>query len=154
MRRLLVFLILLLPFTAMASSKHDLPKAADLQRDARESARQKVPIMVFFMSDDCSYCDSVSDLYLEPMYRNGLDKGRFILRTVDTAGYTQLRGFDGENLSHDTFASKQGVSFTPVIRFYDSRGREVAPEVIGFQVPELYGGYLDASIEESISALR
>lgn len=154
MRRLLILLLMVLPSAVMASSKENLPKAADLQQDARESARQRIPIVVFYMNPDCGYCEQVSDLYLEPMHRNGLDKGRFILRTVDTSGYSELRGFHGEKLNHEQFANRQRVSFTPLIRFYDHTGKEVAPEVLGFQTPELYGGYLDASIDKSISALR
>lgn len=154
MRRLLIPLLLLLPLGLNASNKHDLPKAIDLQRDAVESARQRIPIVVFYMSDDCGYCDAVSDLYLEPMHRNGLDKGRFILRTVDTGGFADLRGFDGKQINQENFADRQGVSFTPTIKFYDHQGKELAPEILGFQTPELYGGYLDSSIENSISALR
>lgn len=154
MRRLLLILGMVLPLSVLASSKHDLPKAIDLQQDARESASKRIPIMVFYMSDDCAYCDAVSDLYLEPMFRNGLDKGRFILRTINTGGYTTVRDFGGEPLGHEDFADRQGVNFTPVIRFYDHRGREIVPELLGFQTPELYGGYLDASIDQSIDALR
>lgn len=154
MRRLLLVLIMALPMSVLASSKHDLPKAIDLQQDARESASKHIPIVVFYMSDNCSYCDAVSELYLEPMYRNGLDKGRFILRTVNTGGYATLRGFSGERLGQEDFANRQGISFTPVIRFYDHRGNEIAPELLGFQTPELYGGYLEASIDKSIEALR
>lgn len=154
MRRLLISLLLVLPLQAPASSKHNLPAASDLQQDAQQSRRQRVPIVIFYMSDDCGYCDAVSDLYLEPMYRNGLDKNRFILRTINTTGYASVRSFNGKKMDHDDFADAEGVSFTPVIKFYDYRGKEIAPEIFGYQSPDFYGAYLEATIEESIARLR
>ena len=154
MRRLLFSLLLILPLQALASSKHNLPVASDLQQDAQQSKRHRMPIVIFYMSDDCGYCDAVSDLYLEPMHRNGLDKNRFILRTINTTGYASVRSFDGKKMDHDDFADKQGVSFTPVIKFYNHQGKEIAPEIFGYQTPDFYGAYLEATIEQSIATLR
>lgn len=154
MRRLLILLVLIAPLAAMASSKDNLPTATDFQRDAQLSKSQHIPILVFYMSDDCHFCDAVSDLYLEPMHRNGLDKGRFILRTVKLDSSASLRGFYGRKMQHDDFANQQGVAFTPVIRFYDYRGFQLVPQIFGYQTPELFGGYLDAAIDRSIALLR
>ncbi len=154
MRRFLVLIMMLLAVQVSASSKHNLPVAVDLGADAVESARKRIPIMVFYMSDDCGYCEEVSDLYLEPMHRNGLDKGRFILRTINTSGYASVRGFNGQEMDHDDFADKEGVSFTPVIKFYDHKGEEIIPEIFGYQTPDFYGAYLEAAIEKSIAHLR
>jgi len=155
MRRLL-FLLLVLVFPAMvsAANKDSLPSAKDFQHDAQLSKQQHIPIMVFYMAEDCHYCDTVSELYLEPMYRNGLDKGRFILRTIKLDGSANLRGFYGKMMRQEDFANQQGVSFTPVIRLYDYRGFQLVPEIFGYQTPELYGGYLDAAIDKSIAQLR
>jgi len=154
MRRLIILFFLLIPSTVFASSEGSLPTATDLQHDAQLSKQEHIPIMVFYMAEDCPYCQAVSDLYLEPMYRNGLDKGRFILRTVTIDGFKSLRGFDGKVLDQEDFAGEQGVSFTPVIRFYDSKGKQIVPEIMGYQTPELYGGYLDAAIDQSIARLK
>ena len=154
MRRLLFLLILMLPTMVSASSKDSLPSASDFQLDAKLSKQQHIPILVFYMSDDCHYCESVSDLYLEPMHRNGLDKGRFILRTIRLDSTDYVRGFYGKKMRQEDFANQQGVSFTPVIRFYDYRGFQLVPEIYGYQTPEMYGGYLDAAIDRSIEHLR
>jgi len=154
MKRLLVFLIFLLPSMVSAASVDNLPTAADFQRDAQVSKEQHIPIMVFYMADDCPYCEAVSELYLEPMHRNGLDKGRFILRTVKLDGSDYMRGFYGRKMRQEDFANQQGISFTPVIRIYDYRGFQLVPEIFGYQTPELYGGYLDSAIDKSIAKLR
>jgi thioredoxin-related protein len=153
-RRLLTLLIFLFPPMVSAASVDSLPLATDFQRDAQLSKQQHIPILVFYMADDCPYCEAVSELYLEPMYRNGLDKGRFILRTVKLDGSDYLRGFYGRKMRQEDFANQQGVSFTPVIRLYDYRGFQLVPEIFGYQTPELYGGYLDAAIDKSIAKLR
>jgi len=154
MRRLLFLLFFMLPTVVAAANKDSLPTATDFQHDAKLSKQQHIPILVFYMADDCQYCDAVSDLYLEPMYRNGLNKGRFILRTVKLDGSGDLRGFYGKMMRQEDFANQQGVSFTPVIRLYDYRGFQLVPEIFGYQTPEMYGGYLDAAIDKSIAKLR
>lgn len=154
MRRMLFLLVLLLPATVVAASVDNLPSATDFQHDAALSKQQHIPILVFYMADDCPYCEAVSELYLEPMYRNGLDKGRFILRTVKLDGSDYLRGFYGRKMRQEDFANQQGISFTPVIRLYDHRGFQLVPDIFGYQTPELYGGYLDSAIDKSIAKLR
>lgn len=154
MRGLLFLFVFLLPTLVSAASIDNLPPATDFQHDAQLSKQQHIPILVFYMSDDCRYCETVSELYLEPMHRNGLDKGRFILRTVKLDGMDTMRGFYGREMRQEDFANQQGVSFTPVIRLYDYRGFQLVPEIFGYQTPELYGGYLDAAIDKSIAKLH
>ena len=154
MRRLLVLIVTLLPAMGSAASIDSLPSATDFQADAQQSKQQRIPILVFYMADDCPYCEAVSELYLEPMYRNGLDKGRFILRTVKLDGGAYMRGFYGRKMRQEDFANQQGISFTPIIRLYDYRGYQLVPEIQGYQTPELFGGYLDAAIDKSIARLR
>ena len=135
MRRLLILIVTLLPAMGSAASIDSLPSATDFQADAQQSKQQRIPILVFYMADDCPYCEAVSELYLEPMYRNGLDKGRFILRTVKLDGGAYMRGFYGRKMRQEDFANQ-------------------VPEIQGYQTPELFGGYLDAAIDKSIARLR
>ena len=154
MRRVLISMIILLPTMVSAASVDNLPSATDFQADSQLSKKQHIPILVFYVADDCPYCEAVSELYLEPMYRNGLDKGRFILRTIKLDGSAYMKGFYGRKMRQEDFANQQGISFTPVIRLYDYRGYQLVPEIQGYQTPELYGGYLDSAINKSIAQLR
>lgn len=154
MRRFAVLLWLMTPTVLLAGSGNDLPIAADLKLDAETSARNRAPIMVFYMSDHCAYCAEVSDLYLRPMQNSGEYKGRLILRTVNIASMNSLRGFNGELVEHERFAESQGINFTPVIKFYDHQGHELVPEIAGYNTPDFYGAYLESAIDQSIARLR
>lgn len=156
MRRLLVLMVLVLPMQLQAQADHadSLPLLRNLQVDARASTREKLPIMVFYMSEYCEYCEHVRELYLKPMLHNGELKGRAILRMVDIDGGDTMYGFDGEKIDQGVFANREGVSFTPVIKFYDSRGRELVPELLGYSSPEFYGAYLEQAIDQARERLK
>lgn len=154
MRRFAVLLWLMMPAGLLAGNGYDLPMAADLKLDAEASARSRAPIMVFYMSDDCAYCTEVNDLYLRPMKDSREYKGRVIFRSVNVGGVSSLRSFKGELVEHERFAESQGVSFTPVIKIYDHRGKELVPEIVGYTTPDFYGAYLESAVDQSIAKLR
>lgn len=131
-----------------------LPLASDLQQDGVASKRDGTPIMVFYMSDSCPYCEEVKDLYLEPMVNSGQYHGRLIIRMVDTEGSEYLRDFSGKRMDHEEFADDQGASFTPVLKFYDYQGNELVPELLGYTSPDFYLAYLESAIETAIKKLR
>ena len=130
-----------------------LPLVSNLQQDGRESDQSGKPIMVFYMSNSCPYCEEVRELYLEPMYREGEFRDSLIMRMVDIDGGDSMRDFSGKRTDHISFASAQGTSFTPVIKFYDSTGKELVPEMLGY-LPDFYLGFLEGSIRSSIDKLR
>jgi len=131
-----------------------LSLATNLQQDAASSKRNGAPIMVFYMSDDCPYCEEVRDLYLEPMVSSGQYRDRLIIRMVDVDGAKYLSDFRGKRMDHEEFADDQGASFTPVLKFYDPDGNELVPEVLGYSSPDFYLAYLERAIETSIDKLR
>ena len=92
------FLAVVLAVALLPASAEILPMASDLQRDGVASKRGGMPIMVFYMSTSCSYCDEVKDLYLEPMVSSGQYNGRLIIRMVDTEGTEYLRDFGGKRM--------------------------------------------------------
>ncbi len=144
----LFILVMALPVWA-----ETLPLASDLQQDGVASKRDGTPIMVFYMSEDCPYCEEVKGLYLEPMVRSGQYHGRLIIRMVDTEGAEYLRDFHGKRMNHEEFADDQGASFTPVLKFYDYQGNELVPELLGYTSPDFYLAYLENAIETSINKL-
>ena len=131
-----------------------LPLASNLQQDGVASKRDGMPIMVFYMSESCPYCEEVKDLYLDPMVSSGQYHGRLIIRMVDTEGVEYLRDFRGKRMDHEEFSDDQGASFTPVLKFYDYQGNELVPEILGYSSPDFYLAYLENAIETSINMLR
>ena len=146
-------LVLVLALTAVPVVAGGLPLVSDLQKDGRLSDQSGKPIMVFYMSHGCPYCEEVRELYLEPMYREGEYRDKLIMRMVDIDSGETMRDFNGKQTDQISFASAQGTSFTPVIKFYDSTGKELVPEMLGY-LPDFYLGFLEGSIKESISKLR
>jgi thioredoxin-related protein len=144
---------ILLALTATAVVASDLPLVSDLQTDGRLSDESGKPIMVFYMSRSCPYCEEVRELYLEPMYREGEYRDKLIMRMVNIDSGQYMRDFNGKRTDHISFASAQGTSFTPVIKFYDSTGKELVPEMLGY-LPDFYLGFLEGSIKKSINKLR
>lgn len=148
------FLAVVLAAAILPASAEILSMASDLQRDGVVSKRGGMPIMVFYMSTSCSYCDEVKDLYLEPMVHSGQYNGRLIIRMVDTEGIEYLRDFGGKRMDHEDFADDQGASFTPVLKFYNYKGDELVPELLGYSSPDFYLAYLESAIETSIDMLH
>jgi len=145
---------LLIALMAPPTWAENLPLASDLQQDGITSERDGMPVMIFYMSTSCPYCEEVKDLYLEPMVSSGQYSGRLIIRMVDTEGAEYLRDFGGKRMFHEEFANDQGASLTPVLKFYDHQGEELVPEVLGYSSPDFYLAYLESAIETSIEKLR
>ncbi|MDH5633437.1 MAG: thioredoxin family protein [Gammaproteobacteria bacterium] len=132
-----------------------LPKATDLRADSRLAQRTQRPIMVFFASAYCGYCDLVAELYLRPMLESGSHEDRILLRVVqtdDSAG--RMIGFDGRRTYHADFASRHAASLTPLIKFYGPDGRELVPEIFGYNNPDYWGYYLEEAINLAVKKLR
>lgn len=110
--------------------------------------------MIFFMIDHCSYCEKVRELYLEPMMGDRRYTDRILMRMVNVGSIASMQDFNGKSMSQRKFADNQGIGITPVIRFYDYRGRELVPELVGYNSPYFYQAYLDRAIDGSVAALR
>lgn len=132
----------------------DLPLARDFPTDAQEAKSKGLPIMVFFKSESCEYCEVVHDLYLGPMQEDATYKDKVMIRVVDIDGGQTLRDFDGKQLDHEKFADQEGASFTPIIKWYSPSGTELVSELIGYSSPDFYQGLLDRSIEIATSKLK
>ncbi|GMR19746.1 MAG: hypothetical protein BMS9Abin36_0341 [Gammaproteobacteria bacterium] len=139
---------------APAPAAERLPMAKDFKADARVAARERKPIVVFFSSEDCSYCAVVHELYLEPMYRDSKYSRTVVFREVDVDGILPVRDFMGKSMDHTEFADQEGATFTPLIKFYGARGEEVAPELLGYSSPDFYQGFLEAAIETALARSR
>lgn len=148
----LMLFALAAPLPAVATSA--TPLAVDLQADGRTARKSGRPVLVFFMSSSCPYCEEVRSLYLDPMVRSGSHDDRLIIRMVDISSATPLRDFAGRRVAHDEFADAHGASFTPVLKFFDDKGEELVPELLGYTSPDFYLFYLEQAIDRSVAALR
>lgn len=131
-----------------------LVAAGDLEADAELARERAVPVLVMFWAEGCPYCEIVMEDYLAPLAADPASAAKVIIRLVDVDGGHPLVDFAGNETDHEAFAAEQGVSFTPVIKFFGPGGRELAPELAGFTNEHFYGYYLDSRIQESGQRLR
>jgi thioredoxin-related protein len=148
---LLIAVALSAQATALAD---DIPYARDLRADAAQAQKRQVPIMVVFSDSGCPYCELVIDYYVKPMSRSSEYADRVIIRVVEGDVARYLKDFGGKEVSHEAFADRYGVTFTPVVKFFDPTGKELVPELAGFTSEDFYGYYLDEKIDQSRAQLR
>jgi thioredoxin-related protein len=120
--------------------------ATDLRADAKLSARDGAPIVVFFSSYGCPYCEIVSSLYLEPLTARGNAGGTVRVREVETGSRDSMRDFSGRQTTHADFADAERVSVTPILKFFGANGEEITEPLIGYSNAYFYGEYLEASL--------
>lgn len=137
-----------------ASADSTLPSAEDLTHDAKLAKKEEKPILVFFSSEDCPYCEIVRDLYLQPMQENLEGANKVIIREVSIDGIDYMKDFQGTRMDHESFADQEGASFTPIVRIYSSSGELLVPELVGFSSPDFYLRYLEKSIETARKKMR
>lgn len=121
--------------------------ASSLQVDARISAQNRWPIIIFVSQNGCEFCHLLREQVLHPMIVSGELQRRAILREVSLDDGFQLNDFSGESVSGREFAERYAVSVTPTLLFLDGSGREVGDQIVGISNIEYYGFYLDQSIK-------
>lgn len=156
----IVLLNALLVFnTAMANDEEQLPQVTllavqDLRIDANIARDKRIPILLYFGSEYCSYCQSVEESQLKPMLRNRNYDNKVLVRHVNINNLGKLYNFNGQSVSTDQLASLYQAGVVPTLIFIDSNGKEIAPRIIGMSSYEFYGGYLDDSIDIALRLLR
>lgn len=149
-----LFPLTILMLSVMTVAAAELPWVADLREDGREARRLGVPILVFFFADYCEYCETVNELYLEPMYNSDEYSNKILFRRVDVGGAKTIWDFNGRKTDHESFASREGASFTPIVRFYDADGNELVPELYGYSSPDFFAAFLEAKIDDAVKNLH
>ena len=135
------------PPPATHTPSADIAEARDLQRDAREAARQGAPVLVVFTRPDCTYCDRVIHYYLEPIQRNPDTARMVLIRRLDITRDDPLVDFTGRATTARAFAEQLKVDFAPTVIVFTPDGHPATRPLIGLGPEDYYGGYLDAAIE-------
>lgn len=142
---------------AHAGSKegpNHVPMATDLTTLALQSNRNKIPIMIMYAAETCEYCERLEADLLGPMHVSGQYNNRVIIRKVMIDGIDDIKDFSGKSIDAEDFAFKRGVQVTPTLQFVDADGNQLAPEMIGYNTPEMYASYIENAIESSTRAIK
>lgn len=131
-----------------------VPKTTNLQVDARLAAEKQLPILVMFSATHCGYCEAIKSDQLRPMLISGDYTDKVIIRELHIDSVDDMINFDGKRIAADDLASKHNVWVTPTIMFFDAQGNTLAPKILGYNTPSMFGGYLDENIEMSRNMIR
>jgi len=131
-----------------------LDTSLDMTALSKLSRENGVPILLMFASEDCHYCKRLETEVLGPMRLAGVDPQRVILRKVMMDKYDTLRDFNGRERNAENFAIDRGVDVVPTLQLVDAAGRELVPQIVGYQTPGLFGDYLEKAIDVSQAILE
>lgn len=136
--------------TAIPLRHRALPGTSSLRESGRAAALRGEPLVVMTTLDGCPYCDLVRQ-YLVPMR----DAGTVQALQIDIRDrQSRLEDFQGRASTPAEQASLYKARFAPTVLFLGPDGRELAERLVGMAVPDLYGAYLEARLDESRARLR
>jgi len=144
------------PLRAQSRTPHrlNLPSAQDLAADAAASARERIPILLFFDRQDCPYCERALARYLVPMSQEDPWRGRAIFRQVEVGEPLPLADFDGRPITHAILAARYKATLSPTVAVVDGAGTILGTPVVGLLTADFYAAYLGAAIDEGVRKLR
>ena len=108
------------------TSDEFLEEAFDLQESLEEAkSANKKGIMIFFGMENCPFCHKMKVNVLNKDKAIKFYKKNFLLYELDINGQTDLVDFEGEDTTSKDFAFKHRVRATPVIAFFDLKGKKI-----------------------------
>lgn len=120
----------------------------------KQQARQSGKVILLEMSASyCGYCRTLEEEIIKPMLRSG-DYQQVLIRKLDIDSHYPMQDLQGKQSSPFEFSSKMGVYVTPTLLFLDGKGKEVGERVIGVNTLELYGGYVDNSLQQGMLSIQ
>jgi thioredoxin-related protein len=153
-KRSLRIVFLLAAFSCCpASHASGLPVPNDLSSEARVAHQKRVPILVLFKEESCTYCETALEDFLLPMQRDPEFNDKVILRQIDTDSEDALIDFGGKATTYKKFSSEHKVSVVPNVMLFDSEGR-VLTHIEGLLTVDFYYGFLVDAINASLEKIR
>ena len=132
----------------------EIPAAADLAADGRESARRGVPLLLAVTRVECGYCETLKREILKPMVIAGDHPRRVLIRELNLDSASPITGFDGRPASCWSVANGYEALFSPTVLLVGPDGAELADRIVGLNTPEMYGWYLDRAILAATGVLK
>lgn len=154
LRYLLPILLVMIIPQALLAAGSEIPAADNLTELGRSSQEQHIPAVVFVSRDACPYCRTLRETILEPMFAADKFEHRAILVEISLDRVEPLTGFENQQITATAFGQLYKAEITPTLLFLDSEGREIAKRIVGISNLELYGFYLQRSIDEALESIR
>lgn len=154
LRTALVSLLVLICQQSLYAAGTEIPQANNLVEIGHLSSQQDTPAVVFVSREACPYCRTLRDSILKPMLAAGKFENRAILVEVSMERTDPLIGFENNPVTAQEFGESYRAGITPTLLFLDSEGREIGKRIVGISNLELYGFYLQKSIDEALLEIR
>jgi len=131
-----------------------LKEGLNLAGDSNEASEKQIPILMFFSMEHCPYCAEVEEDYLKPLLRNSEYNSKVLIRKIRLDGTDVMNDFSGTERDPGEFSDEYNVSMVPTLVLVDSRGKKIAPSIIGIKNSHYYSSELDDAIDASTKILR
>ena len=131
-----------------------LKEGSDLARDGHESSEKQIPVLLFFSMQHCPFCMEVEEDYLKPLLRNSEYRGKVLIRKIRIDGTDNVHDFKGAERDPGEFSEEYNVSMVPTLVLVDSKGKRIAPAIIGIRNSHYYSSELDDAIDASTRKIR
>lgn len=153
LRTILASLVLFISPQTLFAVESEIPQADNFSEIGRMSLQQGIPAVVFVSRDACPYCRTLRDKILSPMFAAGKFEDRAVLVEVSLDRVDPLTGFGNSQITAQAFGDSYKAAITPTLLFLDSKGQEIGKRIIGISNLELYGHYLQKSIDAALLIL-
>ena len=101
----------------------------------------------------CGYCKKLEEEIIKPMLRSG-DYDKVLIRKLNIDSHYPMADLGGKKSSPFELSSRMGVYLTPTLLFLDGEGNEVGERIVGVNTLEMYGGYVDDSIQQGFKSIQ
>jgi thioredoxin-related protein len=150
----LIFGLILAWWTCAAAAVQPVPTAANLAADGKAARSARQPIVILYSRSLCTWCDKARREHLNAMASQAAKSpDGALFRQIDLDTDAPLVDFSGRKTSHREFARSHNAKMTPTLMFFAADGRELAPPIVGYRLPEFYGTLIEDAIEDSRNQL-
>ena len=134
-----------LPFVEIKSVEN----FASLTKQAKQNGKV---ILLEMAATYCGYCKTLEEEVIKPMLRSG-EYEHVLIRKLNIDSHYPMKDLNGKKSSPFELSSKMGVYVTPTLLFLDGNGDEVGERIVGVNTLELYGDYVEASLQQGQARL-
>jgi len=130
-----------------------LQEAEDFSKLGRQAAEQGVVILLSVTQEHCGYCRKIKEEILNPMLLNEDYETKVLIRELSIDPGVSVIDFNGVDRPAARFADDYKVWVTPTLLYLGPDGAELSPRMLGVQTVEMYGYYVDESIDQALQRL-
>jgi hypothetical protein len=140
------------PHALRAAARAELERIGDLRPLQARVRRERVPLLLFFSTAGCPYCEQVRRNYLLPRARD--PRSGVLIREVDIVGQRSFLDTDGQPMTEERFAARFGARVVPMVLLVDADLAPLGAPLVGLDAAGFYESYLNGAIEAATVRLR